>query len=317
MDIADTSRAVAHTCVHHQGVSSWPPEESRPWPPNTVTPQERTVALRGDEMGHSYPHSTAELVARRRDAEGLSELIFDGWRIAENARPGQFVNLMTPRHGSDPLLRRPMSIAFVTGDRFGILVQAVGVGSGLLAEAPLGETVDVIGPVGSAFPPPEPGSRVALVGGGVGVAPLRFLYERHARDCDWEILVGARRADLLPFQQYFRGTERARFATDDGSLGFRGNVVELLADRSRLAPFDRIYTCGPPRMIEAVGRFAGERGISCWVSLEARMACAMGQCLGCVVPTIPDGYARVCTEGPCFDAATVRLDVDLGWSGGR
>jgi dihydroorotate dehydrogenase electron transfer subunit len=273
--------------------------------------------LSGDTNQQPYPHSTAELVARRQDAEGLYELIFEGWRVAEHAQPGQFANFQLPRHGSDPLLRRPMSIAFVTGERFGLLVQAVGVGSRILAEAPLGEVVDVIGPVGTTFPPPEEGSRVALVGGGVGVAPLRFLFEHHVRSAEWEILVGARTESLLPFQQYFQGTGRARFSTDDGSLGLHGNVVQLLSERHALEAFDRIYTCGPPRMIEAVARFAAERGISCWVSLEARMACAMGQCLGCVVPTIPEGYARVCTEGPCFDAASVRLDVDLGWSGGR
>lgn len=273
--------------------------------------------MSGEAPGASYPHSTAELVARKPDARGLFELIFDDWHVAEGALPGQFASFRLPRHGSDPLLRRPMSIAFVTGDRFGILVQSVGVGSAILADAPLGEKVDVIGPVGVPFPPPTPGSRVALVGGGVGVAPLRFLYERYAGDCEWEILVGARSELLVPFRQYLASSGRARFATDDGSIGFHGNALQLLMERHAAAPFERVYTCGPPHMIEAVGRFAIENGISCWVSLEARMACAMGQCLGCVVPTIPEGYARVCTEGPCFDATAVRLDVDLGWFSGR
>lgn len=265
----------------------------------------------------AYPHSTVELVARRRDAEGLWELILDGWRVAERAQPGQFVNIKLPRSGTDPLLRRPMSIAFVVGDRFGVLVQAVGVGSAVLTEAPLGEVFDVLGPLGSTFPAPAPGSRVAFVGGGVGVAPLRFAYDRFAESCRAEVLVGARSEPLLPFRRYFEGTGQARFSTDDGSVGLRGTVVDLLQSRRQSQPFDRVYTCGPPRMMESVGAFCARQGIECFASLEARMACAMGQCLGCVVPTRDGAYVRVCTEGPVFNAEDIRLEADLGWSRGR
>jgi len=261
--------------------------------------------------------SEVEWGAKRRDADGLHELIFDGWRIARAAQPGQFASFRVPRHGTDPLLRRPMSIAFTAGDHFGLLVQTVGVGSRALAAAPIGETFDVLGPLGSTFPSPDPGSRGALVGGGVGVAPLRHLLERYAEECEWEVLVGARSSRLIPFRRYFEAVKTARFATDDGTQGKRGTVLDLLRERHSRKPFARIYTCGPPRMIEAVAAFAAERGVECKVSLEARMACAMGQCLGCVVPRAEGGYVRVCTEGPCFDAREVRLDVDPGWSSGR
>jgi dihydroorotate dehydrogenase electron transfer subunit len=252
-------------------------------------------------------HSTAELVARRRDADGLYELIFDGWWIARNAVPGQFANVRIPRLGSDPLLRRPMSIAFVTGDRFGILVQTVGTGSRAIAEAPVGERFDILGPVGRGFEPPREGSRVALVGGGVGLAPLRFLYEHHRDACEWELLVGARSEHLIPFRNYLEATGEARFATDDGSFGLRGTALDLLRRRHAERPYERLYTCGPPRMIEGVAAWAREQGLDCHVSLEARMACAMGQCLGCVVPKPGGGYVRVCTEGPCFPAGEVIL----------
>lgn len=249
--------------------------------------------------------STAELVARRRDAEGLCELILDGWWIARHATPGQFVNLRIPRLGTDPLLRRPMSIAFVEGDRFGLLVQRIGRGSRAIAEAPLGERFDILGPVGRPFEPPPEGARVALVGGGVGLAPLRFLFEAFGEACAMELLVGARREALLPFRQYLEGSGCAHFATDNGSAGMRGTALDLLARRHREAAFDRVYTCGPPRMIEAVVRWAEAESVACHVSLEARMACAMGQCLGCVVPKRGGGYVRVCTEGPCFPADEV------------
>lgn len=265
----------------------------------------------------AYPHTTVELVARRRDAEGLWELILDGWRVAEHTQPGQFVNIRLPRSGSDPLLRRPMSVAFVVGDRFGVLVQSVGVGSNIITQAPLGETFDVLGPLGSTFPPPVRGSRVAFVGGGVGVAPLRFAFERFAEWCGAEVLVGARSEPLLPFRGYFEGTGQARLSTDDGSVGLKGTVLDLLQARHQAQPFERVYTCGPPRMMEGVGAFCARQGIECYASLEARMACAMGQCLGCVVPKRDGGYVRVCTEGPVFDAWDIRLDADLGWSRGR
>jgi dihydroorotate dehydrogenase electron transfer subunit len=265
-----------------------------------------------DDHGLTYPHSHAELVARRRDAEGLSELIFDGWWIARNATPGQFASLRTPRLGTAPLLRRPMSIAFVEGDHFGILVQNVGTGSRAISEAPIGERFDILGPVGRGFDCPPPGGRVALVGGGVGLAPLRFLYEQHRADCEWEILVGARRERLIPFRHYLETGGCSHFATDDGSAGLRGTAVDLLRRRHAEEPFARIYTCGPPRMIEAVVAFASEHGIDCHISLEARMACAMGQCLGCVVAKPDGGYVRVCTEGPCFRADEVVLGEAVG-----
>lgn len=269
------------------------------------------------EHERRYPRARVELLARRRDAEGLYELVFDGPPIARSAQPGQFASFRVRRQAFDPLLRRPMSVAFTDGDRFGVLVQTVGVGSRMLADAPLGEEFDVLGPVGQPFPPPLAGSRVAIVGGGVGVAPLRLLHQKHGHGCEVEILVGARTERLLPFRRYLDSTGSAFVATDDGSAGYPGTVADLLAVRHRHSPFARVYACGPPRMLEAVAGLSAEVGVQCFVSLEARMACAMGQCLGCVVPLARGGYARVCTEGPCFDASEVRLDVDLGWSHGR
>lgn len=219
------------------------------------------------------------------------------------AQPGQFVHIR-PTSAFDPLLRRPMSIYLIHDDGVSVLVRDVGRGSGIIATARPGETLDVLGPLGKPFTlqPGEP--RLLMVGGGYGVAPLLGLAEAALREeREVTLLVGAATAPYVFPLERVPGKVDYKPATVDGSLGHHGFVTELIA--GHLDRVDRVYACGPTPMLEAVHQACEVRpDVRVEVSMEQQMGCAMGVCLGCVIPT-DNGYQRVCRDGPVFDASTV------------
>ena len=233
---------------------------------------------------------------------------------------GQFVQLLL-EFPSPVLLPRPMSVASVrrVGARLrvGFLYAAVGAGTRALAELPPGASVNVTGPLGRGYPLEEPGTPV-LVAGGRGVAPLLMAAEvlaRSRRRC--EFVFGARTAGLLvglrearsrlarAGSRLARGRGRLHLATDDGSRGFRGDVVGLL---SKLAPgLERplvIHACGPHGMLAAVARWAMANGARAHLAMESVMACGTGVCRGCPLPRSTEARARVLAEGA--DAAALK-----------
>jgi dihydroorotate dehydrogenase electron transfer subunit len=250
------------------------------------------------------------------------------------AVPGQFVYIgphEEPSAGDPaaPFLRRAFSIGGLrrTGAacELDILYRVVGAGSRWLATLRPGDRLAGIGPLGNGFPAPPTEVVPLLVAGGVGLPPLLwFAQELSATQRTATLLLGAQTGALIPDflcddQRSGRGAALPGIdvvlATDDGSTGFAGDVVEALADHTartrtgseRLA----VYTCGPEAMLRAVAKFCAERSITCHACLERSMACGMGTCQSCVVPvedaTDPDGwrYALCCTEGPVFDASAV------------
>jgi len=233
----------------------------------------------------------------------------EGWPASE---PGQFAMLSpgalpaAPRF--DPLLPRPMAVFRREGAALEVLYKVTGRGTALLAAARPGERVRVVGPLGHGFPLPPPGARAVLVGGGTGIASLYDLAARAARRGPVAALLGARRAGELMAEDAFRalGIE-VRIATDDGSAGRRGLATDLLADALAEGPAE-VYACGPTPMMRAAAALAAAAGRRCLLSLENRMACGFGVCLGCAVPRAGEGYALVCREGPVFEAAALRAD---------
>jgi dihydroorotate dehydrogenase electron transfer subunit len=238
-------------------------------------------------------------------------LTLDAPAIALAARPGQFVMLQA--HPSrDPLLRRPMSIVRVRGTRprsLDILYKVVGEGTRQLSRRPAGARVRTLGPLGKGFrlPPREALPRDVLVSGGIGIAIFPFLETALRRLKRTPLLLfGARsRRDLVGLPLFSRRLE-TRFATEDGSRGVRGFVTRLLTPLLAEEPRPTLYVCGPTPMLRAVGELAVAAGAPCQLALEAQMPCGIGVCLGCVVACAePTPFARVCTEGPVFDAGTV------------
>ncbi|HSF17452.1 MAG TPA: dihydroorotate dehydrogenase electron transfer subunit [Vicinamibacteria bacterium] len=228
--------------------------------------------------------------------------------------PGQFTMVRLPE-ASGLLLRRPYSFCDVRAERssFSLLVKEVGAGTRALARLAIGTSVDCLGPLGSSFQPPPNGRTPLIVAGGVGIAPFlafcRMLARRGVRAI---VLLGGRTsADLYLRDEFVSLGMDVRSATEDGSYGHDGLVTEVLAEVLKEETLFELYSCGPTPMLVRVARMARERGLPHQVSLERRMGCGMGCCLGCVVFVHSSNeYVRCCTEGPVYDADEVAWERD-------
>jgi dihydroorotate dehydrogenase electron transfer subunit len=262
----------------------------------------------------------ARIIRHQPLTPGHFLLTLEAPAIARRARPGQFVMIQT-RDGTDPLLRRPMSISRILPGRRGliqILYKVVGRGTAFLAGRRAGGTLPTLGPLGNGFRLPKAGARVLpiLIAGGIGIAIFPLLADAlRARRLRPILLFGGRsRGDLVSLAPFRAARAGIRLATEDGSAGARGFVTRLLEpllEARELRPALRLYACGPTPMLKAVGDRAAAAGVSCQLALEARMPCGIGVCLGCVVACPGDAagplYRRVCTEGPIFEAREVLL----------
>ncbi len=222
----------------------------------------------------------------------------DGSKLPE-ILPGQFVQVAAETPGV--FLRRPISINDVDYDKntIDLLIRKAGTGTAALLSLKENDTVNILLPLGNGFSTTaEPASRLMLIGGGVGVAPLLYLGRKlkETGHCV-EFLLGARSgADILEMEQ-FEEVGRVHISTEDGSLVEKGLVTQHSALNENI---DNIYCCGPAPMMKAVAHIAKERNIECEVSLENMMACGLGACLCCVENTVK-GNVCVCTEGPVFN----------------
>ena len=281
--------------------------------PRTLAPPERRMAtVSGIERLGAYDLITA----------------LDRWG-PRDPRPGQFYMLAAAERwggGGDerPYLPRAFSYARACVEDDGValdfLLEAVGPGTQRLSELGPDEGLALVGPLGIGFRPPADGTRALLVGGGIGAAPLL---------CWQEELLGIGRAPsgggrdesppgvLLGFRTAAHAQAAALFAgqpqvvTDDGSVGRRALVTELLAGELDDDANATVYACGPPAMLEAVRALCAERDVPAQLAMESGMACGFGACFGCVVPT-RTGYVRLCVDGPVMDAAELETAMVAG-----
>ena len=228
--------------------------------------------------------------------------------IARSVRPGQFVNVRVS-DSFEPLLRRPFSVHRTVGSDIEIIFNVVGKGTAALRRMRAGDTVSLIGPLGVPFGLSSTGYDTAvLVGGGLGVAPLPIITEALTRSGK-NILtfLGSRTSRHLVRHHLVN----VHAATDDGSEGFHGTVVELMEQKLRQNPpvAPRIFACGPTPMLRAVARLADALHVPCEVSLEGAMGCGFGICQGCPVELVDGGrkYALMCKDGPVFDVRAIRI----------
>jgi dihydroorotate dehydrogenase electron transfer subunit len=259
----------------------------------------------------------AKILSNEKIGPGFYRMKLGDGYLAKNARPGQFVEIRCTS-GMDPLLRRPLGVHRVWSGGIEVLYEVVGKGTELLSRKAAGEALDIIGPIGNGFDLDLASDINILVAGGIGVAPLPALAQSLSAREPKKIyaMIGARTRSHIMCEEELRALGCiVKVSTDDGSKGYKGLItaplVKLLAaykPETYLPDFRRVtvYACGPTGMLKAVSAIALNRGIPCQVSLEERMACGVGVCLGCPVKVKPSGgYKMVCKDGPVFNAEEI------------
>lgn len=231
-------------------------------------------------------------------------------------KPGQFVMLRVSE-GLEPLLRRPFSVhKLIREDNHvagvELLYKIVGKGTALLSTRKPGETLDVLGPLGSAFVRPPAARKVFIVSGGMGVAPMVFLAQHlvagglNPSGC--EVFLGGRTGeDLLCADEFAALDLPIHTTTDDGSAGDHCLVTHPVDIALAARRPDVVFACGPLQMLECIIGITAAHGVTCQVSIETVMACGMGACLGCAVASrdAPGRYYHACLDGPVFDAGSI------------
>lgn len=216
-------------------------------------------------------------------------------RIAQTAKPGQFVMVRCGENDEHPL-RRPLSIHQREGDKIALLFNVVGEGTQWLSQRKSGDKLDLLGPLGNGFSISPDSNKLLLVAGGIGIAPLYFLAEEAAKQgLSVTLLYGASSAaQLYPHLP----DVKIITATEDGSAGTKGMITDYLPDF--IKDFDQLFACGPLAMYQTMAKMSELKSKSAQISLEVRMGCGLGVCYGCTVKT-KNGLKQVCQDGPIFE----------------
>lgn len=246
----------------------------------------------------------ALVICNKMLSEGVFELTIVSKEIASKAIPGQFINVYCKSDAQ--LLPRPISISEVDveNDTVTIIYAVVGNGTKEFSTLKSGNFVKVLGPLGNGYSIDQTAMKNIIVAGGVGIPPMIELAKNLPGET--EAFVGFRTAPYLV--ERLSKYARVHVATDDGSIGHKGNVVELM-DIVNISG-DKLYACGPKPMLKALQVWGSDRGIDTQLSLEERMGCGIGSCVGCVVKIQDESdqgwnYKKVCKDGPVFDGKEV------------
>jgi dihydroorotate dehydrogenase electron transfer subunit len=234
-------------------------------------------------------------------------------------KAGQFFHLKVANSGNDPLLRRPFSVFDVNykNKSISLLYRMIGRGTEILSNYNMGDKLDVLGPLGNGFTLDKGNKNIHLVGGGMGIAPLYFLTKklasRNNNNVKINVFLGTKRKnEMLYFTKLFSNVNMhtLKRATSDGSIGFKGNVVNMwknMLSKNSLAGSNYVYTCGPEIMLKSIQKVIKKYNIKGECSLERRMGCGIGVCLSCICET-KNGQQRTCKEGPVFSLSEVVFD---------
>ena len=244
-------------------------------------------------------------------APGVFDLTLRACEIAREAKPGQFVSLYSS--DASRLLPRPISICDADGECLRLVYRIAGAGTKEFSEKRRGNVIRLVGPLGNGFPEATgfAGKSVMLFGGGIGIPPMLFLAASlNTAGAKVTAVLGYRDRETFLAEE-FEDYGEVVIATEDGSVGTKGNVLDAFREAQVRA--DAVSACGPLPMLRALKAFAGEKRIPCFLSLEEKMACAVGACLGCVVKTVKEDphshvhNARVCKDGPVFLAEDIEF----------
>ena len=240
-------------------------------------------------------------------ATDIYEMCFSTKNIAKEAKPGQFVSVYS--NDGSRLLPRPISICGIEGDTLRIVYRAIGKGTQEFATMHAGQTLEVQGPLGNGYDISKVSKerKAILFGGGIGIPPMLELAKQ--LDCEKSIVLGYR--DELFLNDEFEAYGKVYLATEDGSAGTKGNVLDAV--KACGIECYILFACGQTPMLRDIKQYAKENGLECYLSLEEKMACGIGACLACVCKsTQVDDHSkvhnkRVCKEGPVFNAEEVEL----------
>lgn len=248
----------------------------------------------------------AVIISQERIAPDVYSLWLKTEQIAQFAKAGQFISIYSD--DGSRMLPRPISICEIDKNdgALRLVYRIAGKGTAEFAEKSTGMELSILGPLGNGFPLKN--KRAFLIGGGIGIPPMLELAKQLA--CEKQIVLGYRNVDMFLLEE-FKKQGKVYVATEDGSFGSHGNVLDAIRENGLDA--DIIYACGPTPMLRALKQYAAENGIECWISLEEKMACGIGACLACVCKSKEvDDHTnvhnkRICKEGPVFRAEEVEL----------
>ncbi len=247
----------------------------------------------------------APIVRQEEIADDIYSMWIEAKDIAEHARAGQFLSVYS--NDGSRLLPRPISICEIDREkgRVRLVYRVAGKGTKEFSDMHAAATLKVMGPLGNGFPKKE--KKAFLIGGGIGIPPMLELAKE--LDCEKQMVLGYR--DELFLNDEFKPYGTVTIATEDGSAGTKGNVLDAIRENGLTA--DIIYACGPTPMLRAIKQYAAEHDIECYISMEERMACGIGACLACVCQSKDkDAHSnvnnkRICKEGPVFLAEEVEI----------
>lgn len=251
-----------------------------------------------------------KLVKKEKLIDGIYKFSVEAPEIAKEAKPGQFLEIKVSETG-EVFLRRPISIYNIDKSIIEFIFQVKGKGTELLANKEVGDKIDIIGPLGKGTFEIKEYKKVFIIGGGIGTYPLYELAKQLKVKSEVSMYMGFRNKELVTLEKEFGSVANELIlATDDGSYGKKGFAIDYLKEDCKKAKPDIIFACGPLPMLKAVQEFANSNNISCQMSLEERMSCGIGACLGCAVKVVSgkeERFGHVCKEGPVFYATDVEI----------
>lgn len=248
----------------------------------------------------------AVTISQEEIAPGIFSMWLKTEQIAQHAKAGQFISIYC--EDGSRMLPRPISICEIDKNdgALHLVYRVAGKGTQEFSEKNTGMELSVLGPLGNGFPLKS--KKAFLIGGGIGIPPILELAKQ--LDCEKQIVLGYRNSDMFLLDE-FKKYGSVYIATEDGSYGSKGNVLDAIRENDLEA--DIIYACGPTPMLRALKEYAAEKQMECWISMEEKMACGIGACLACVCKSKEvDAHTnvhnkRVCKEGPVFRAEEVEL----------
>ena len=245
----------------------------------------------------------AMIVSQQCIGTDIYDMVLSFPKGAKEARPGQFIAMYC--EDGTKLLPRPISICGIDAEAgtLRVVYRIAGEGTRLFSQMKAGDSLEVMGPLGNGFTMKD--KKAIIVGGGIGIPPMLELAKQ--LDCEKTVVLGYR--DELFLKEEFEACANVAVATENGSTGTKGTVIDAI--KAAQVSGEIIYACGPMPMLKALAEYADAHGMEAQISLEERMACGIGACLGCICKTKEKDHhtnvnnTRICKDGPVFDAKEV------------